>query len=65
MGGKEVKAVLIPIGDTMNDIIASRRAGYVTVGYKINGDYKIEGLNQILSIIKQKDLFIITNTIFL
>lgn len=37
----------ILVGDTKNDIIAGRRAGCVTVGYKIKGDYKINDLKEI------------------
>ena len=37
----------ILIGDTRNDIIAGKRAGCIVVGYKIKGDYRIEGLNDI------------------
>ena len=35
------------VGDTKNDMIAGKRAGCVTVGYKIKGDYGIESLEQI------------------
>ena len=35
------------IGDTKNDMIAGERAGCVTVGYKIKGDYRINSLNHI------------------
>ena len=41
----------ILVGDTMNDIIAGKRAGCVTVGYKVKGDYRINNLNQILSML--------------
>ena len=37
----------ILVGDTKNDMIAGRRAGCITVGYKIKGDYKISKLNSI------------------
>ena len=37
----------ILIGDTNNDIVAGRRAGCVTVGYKIKGDYRINKLNEV------------------
>lgn len=40
----------ILVGDTKNDMIAGRRAGCITVGYKIEGDYRIDDLKQILSI---------------
>ncbi|MEK6984532.1 MAG: HAD family hydrolase [Nanoarchaeota archaeon] len=41
----------ILVGDTKNDMIAGKRAGCVTVGYKINGDYKIKNLKEILNIV--------------
>ena len=41
----------ILVGDTMNDIIAGRRAGCVTVGYKVNGDYEINSLKEALRIL--------------
>ena len=44
----------ILVGDTMNDIIAGRRAGCVTVGYKIKGDYKINNLNKLFSFLPKK-----------
>ena len=34
----------ILVGDTKNDIIAGKRAGCITVGYKIKGEYKISRL---------------------
>jgi pyrophosphatase PpaX len=37
----------ILVGDTINDMIAGRKAGCVTVGYKVNGDYKINMLHEI------------------
>ncbi|HLC50204.1 MAG TPA: HAD family hydrolase [Candidatus Nanoarchaeia archaeon] len=37
----------IIIGDTMNDMIAGRRAGCVTVGYRLKGDYRIDRLKEI------------------
>ena len=37
----------ILVGDTKNDMIAGKRAGCVTVGYKIKGDYKINALQEI------------------
>ena len=42
----------ILVGDTKNDMLAGKRAGCVTVGYKINGDYKIKRLNGIFGILK-------------
>ena len=44
----------ILVGDSKNDLLAGRRAGCVTVGYKINGDYKINELNSITRFLKQK-----------
>ena len=41
----------ILVGDTMNDMIAGKRAGCVTVGYKVKGDYKIDSLKEILHIL--------------
>lgn len=37
----------ILIGDTKNDMIAGKRAGCITVGYKTKGNYKINELNSI------------------
>ena len=37
----------ILIGDTKNDMLAGKRAGCVTIGYKIKGDYKIDNLREI------------------
>ncbi len=37
----------ILIGDTVNDMIAGRRAGCITVGYKVNGDYRVANLREI------------------
>ena len=37
----------ILIGDTKNDMIAGKRAGCITVGYKIKGDYRVDNLNKI------------------
>ena len=42
----------ILVGDTKNDMLAGKRAGCFTVGYKINGDLKISSLNQILNLIE-------------
>lgn len=44
----------ILVGDTKNDMLAGKRAGCVTVGYKIKGDYKINGLIQINNVFKLK-----------
>ncbi len=41
----------ILVGDTMNDMIAGKRAGCITVGYNIKGDYKIDNLKEILHIL--------------
>ena len=40
------------IGDTKNDMLAGKRAGCITVGYKIRGDYEICNLSDVLSKIK-------------
>ena len=37
----------ILVGDTKNDMIAGKRAGCVTIGYKVEGDYKIKSLKKI------------------
>ncbi len=42
----------ILVGDTKNDMIAGKRAGCTTVGYKVKGDYEINDLNCVLSILK-------------
>ena len=44
----------ILIGDTMNDMIAGEKAGCVTVGYKIEGDYKIDELKNIEKLLSNK-----------
>ena len=41
----------ILIGDTENDMIAGKRAGCATVGYKIRGDFRIKNLKDILKLI--------------
>ena len=38
------------IGDTMNDMIAGKRAGCVTMGYKVKGDCRIDSLSEVLEI---------------
>lgn len=43
----------ILVGDTMNDIIAGRRAGCITIGYKVKGDYGIDRLNSITRFLNQ------------
>ena len=37
----------ILVGDTKNDMLAGKRAGCITVGYKVKGDYKIDSLKEI------------------
>ncbi|MBI2654329.1 HAD family hydrolase [Candidatus Woesearchaeota archaeon] len=37
----------ILIGDTKNDMVAGKRAGCVTVGYKVKGDYRVDALREI------------------
>ena len=37
----------ILIGDTRNDMLAGKRAGCITIGYKIKGDYRINNLKEI------------------
>lgn len=44
-------------GDTKNDMLAGKKAGCITVGYKMKGDLKINKLNRVLGIIKQKVLY--------
>lgn len=44
----------ILIGDTQNDMVAGKRAGCITIGYKTKGNHKIENLKEILSILNQK-----------
>ena len=46
---KPKDAVLI--GDTKNDIVAGRRTGCFTVGYKIRGDIKIRNLKEIFRVL--------------
>ncbi len=43
----------ILVGDTKNDMIAGRRAKCVTVGYKINGDNRIDKLHSITRFLNQ------------
>lgn len=42
----------ILIGDTKNDMLAGKRAGCVTVGYKVKGDYKISRLGSVIKLVK-------------
>ena len=44
----------ILVGDTMNDMIAGRRAGCISVGYKVKGDYKINKLASITRFLNRK-----------
>ncbi|MBI2656773.1 HAD family hydrolase [Candidatus Woesearchaeota archaeon] len=37
----------ILVGDTKNDMLAGKRAGCITVGYKTKGDYRIDNLESI------------------
>lgn len=41
----------ILVGDTKNDVIAGKRAGCVTVGYKMRGDYGISKLDEVTKFI--------------
>jgi pyrophosphatase PpaX len=43
----------ILIGDTKNDMIAGRRAGCITIGYKIKGNYRMNKLGSITSFLNQ------------
>ena len=38
------------IGDTINDMLAAKRAGCIAVGYKTKGDLRINGLKQVMYI---------------
>ncbi len=40
------------VGDTKNDMLAGKRAGCITIGYRINGDYKINRLSSMTKFIK-------------
>ena len=42
----------ILIGDSINDVIAGRRAKVTTIGYRTKGDYEIGHLNEIPGILK-------------
>jgi len=42
----------ILVGDTKNDMIAGKRAGCITVGYKMMGDYRIDKLYSITRFLK-------------
>lgn len=41
------------VGDTKNDMLAGKSAGCITIGYKINGDYTVKNLNEILDIVQR------------
>lgn len=45
----------ILVGDTKNDMIAGRRAGCITVGYKIKGDFKVNNLKRVIKIIQNEN----------
>ena len=42
------------VGDTKNDMIAGNRAGCVTVGYRIKGNYRINDLKEIIKFVSIK-----------
>ena len=42
----------ILIGDTINDILAGKRAGCITIGYKTNSQFRISNLKEILEYVK-------------
>lgn len=42
----------ILVGDTKNDMIAGKRAGCITVGYRTKGNYEIKELNSISNFLK-------------
>lgn len=42
------------IGDSINDVIAGKSAGVVTIGYKIEGDYRINELKKVLKFVPYK-----------
>ncbi len=41
----------ILVGDTKNDMVAGKRAGCFTIGFKIDGDARIENLNEVLKFV--------------
>ena len=45
----------ILVGDTKNDMLAGKRAGCITVGYRIKGEYKIDNLNEILNMLSTEN----------
>ena len=49
LGVKPKNAIIV--GDTMNDMIAGKRAGCITVGYTIKGDYMVDKLKEIYKLI--------------
>ena len=40
------------VGDTMNDMLAGKRAGCITIGFKTNGNYRINNLKEISAFLK-------------
>ena len=50
LGVKPNNAVVV--GDTINDMRAGKEAGCTTIGYKTNGDHRIENLNDVINYIK-------------
>ena len=44
----------ILVGDTKYDTIAGKRAGVVTVGYKVKGDYKVNRLKNIINYVSNQ-----------
>ena len=49
---KPKEAILV--GDTKYDMIAGKKAGVVTVGYKIKGDYEIDNLENVINYVPIK-----------
>ena len=50
LGVKPQNTILV--GDTINDTIAGKKADCITVGYKIQGDYRINNLKEVLKFVK-------------
>ena len=42
------------MGDTKNDMLAGKRAGCFNVGYRIDGDRRIENLNEIMEFVDER-----------
>jgi len=42
----------VMVGDTENDIIAGRKAGCYTIGFRIDGDYTIQNIDELPKILK-------------